>query len=465
MTLWLYLHFPSIQLDSFMDDEQPIVVLDPLSHQVTQANSLAYAAGIKLHMGLANAAALCADLHVVAHDSTLEQNKLKEIAQWLYLITADIVLDPPSGLLIRASQMLLLYDGLDHYWHALAKQLNVRHLRYYAACGYSPLAAKMLAKAGLTLITEDKSRISTLLQQRALTCSEIKPATIEKLQRLGIHTLGELLVLPLPEVARRFDIDLVNYMGKITGQFKHPVDFYHPPSLFKQEFELLYELENVQWLEKPLSKLFQHLEHYLTMRDRVAFELALTLYQRDDRQDTIAIHSAQGEYRWQKWQTLSALTLESLVLQSAVIRLGLAVIRDGEQQSQPDDLFSHQSGKLTRLELCSVLQAKLGKQAVSTLALNHDPRPEKATSYQPALNGQMTTEIDYDRLRPSLLLPSPEPLQQDVSLIHGPERIVSGWWDGESVMRDYFIARTQQGQWLWVFRDQSKHWFLHGLFS
>ncbi|NMR83937.1 DNA polymerase Y family protein, partial [Vibrio parahaemolyticus] len=51
-----------------------------------------------------------------------------------------------------------------------------------------------------------------------------------------------------------------------------------------------------------------------------------------------------------------------------------------------------------------------------------------------------------------------------VSLVHGPERIVSGWWDGDEIMRDYYIAHTKQGRWLWIFRDQHKHWFLHGYF-
>lgn len=464
MMLWIYLHFPSIQLDSMHGDQQPIVVLDPKSHRVRQSNTLAQIAGIRINMGLASAAALCPTLQVVPHDAQQEEKRLKETAQWLYLVTADIVLDPPCGLLIRASQMLPLYNGLNRYWHAMAKQLNRTSLRYHAACGYSPLAAKLLAKAGLTLITEDKEQLSAQLQQHTLSFSDIKPNTIEKLQRLGIHTVGELLTLPLPDVARRFDIDLVNYIGKITGQFKHPVEFYHPPSLFKQELELLYEIENIQWLEKPLNKLFQRLEHYLTLRNRIAFELTLTLYQRNETQSSVSIHSAQGEYRWQKWQALSALRLESLSLSSAIIRIELAVIRDGEQQQLPSDLFSQQNMHLTKLELCSLLQAKLGKEAVSTLTLHHDPRPEKATGYQPAIEAQVSNELSCDGLRPSFLLPDPQPLQQDISLLHGPERIVTGWWDGENIMRDYFIARNQQGQWLWVFRDQHKQWFLHGLF-
>jgi protein ImuB len=60
-----------------------------------------------------------------------------------------------------------------------------------------------------------------------------------------------------------------------------------------------------------------------------------------------------------------------------------------------------------------------------------------------------------------------------LSLLAGPERIESGWWDegeasGEGITgdqrRDYFVARNPQGEWLWVFRDEAG-WFLHGGFA
>ena len=77
-------------------------------------------------------------------------------------------------------------------------------------------------------------------------------------------------------------------------------------------------------------------------------------------------------------------------------------------------------------------------------------------------------------LRPLWLLPEPltltgatacallhEPLQ----LRHGPERIESGWWNGDAV-RDYFIATDARGERLWVYRERpGENWYLHGLFG
>jgi protein ImuB len=56
---------------------------------------------------------------------------------------------------------------------------------------------------------------------------------------------------------------------------------------------------------------------------------------------------------------------------------------------------------------------------------------------------------------------------QDLSLVSGPERIQSGWWDGDEVARDYYVARTADGAQWWIFREcaPGRRWFVHGCFA
>ena len=65
--------------------------------------------------------------------------------------------------------------------------------------------------------------------------------------------------------------------------------------------------------------------------------------------------------------------------------------------------------------------------------------------------------------RPLWLLPEPIPLAEHqhrpvygtpLTLLSGPERIESGWWDGQWAERDYFIARDEQHALLWIFRPR-----------
>ena len=489
--LWLYLHFPSLQLDTLFNSSesdsnkelhaQPIIIVDEKDHRVLQANQAALESGITQGMGLGSAAALCHHLHVHPYSIELEKNKLKEIAQWAYLVTSDMTLLPPNGLLIKASNMLSLYDGLDNYWHELKSHIDALNIKFSFATGYSPLSAILLGKQAINQVTDNVQKMKSWVNQQALSSSELPPKQVERLNRVGINIIEELLKLPLQEVARRFDIDLVNYVGRLNGQFKHPIDFYHPPESFQQYLELLFDIENILFIEKPLLKLLNQLECFLKLRDRVAFELTLTLHLRDKDDHHVSFYSAQGDYLAEKWANLTHLTLESLKLPAPVQGLTLSLARHGEPQMAYHDLFDGNTGTLAALDLLSLLQAKLGQACILTPKIQQDPRPEKANQYLPPtlshtakkgldpqeLNQQATTtnNINQQRLRPSILLPEPETLTENVTLSQGPERIVSGWWDGEKIIRDYFIAHSENGRWLWVFRTPDKQWFLHGLFS
>ena len=60
------------------------------------------------------------------------------------------------------------------------------------------------------------------------------------------------------------------------------------------------------------------------------------------------------------------------------------------------------------------------------------------------------------------------PLHQGrLTLLEGPERLETGWWDDDSITRDYYTAMNPQGLRLWVFRNRSRtaSWYLHGIFG
>ena len=78
--------------------------------------------------------------------------------------------------------------------------------------------------------------------------------------------------------------------------------------------------------------------------------------------------------------------------------------------------------------------------------------------------------------RPLWLLAHPRPLEEiagapcydgRLSLLAGPERIESGWWDGNDVARDYFVASNPAEALLWIYRERGPRgrWYLHGFFA
>jgi protein ImuB len=125
------------------------------------------------------------------------------------------------------------------------------------------------------------------------------------------------------------------------------------------------------------------------------------------------------------------------------------------------------------LNLVERLQARLGFEAVTGLALCPEHRPELA--WREVAPGQATVGADFP-VRPLWLLEQPRPLATRAALPWldgplrlraGPERIESGWWDGAGVQRDYYIAQTASGARLWLYRQRGApaRWFLHGIFG
>ena len=73
-------------------------------------------------------------------------------------------------------------------------------------------------------------------------------------------------------------------------------------------------------------------------------------------------------------------------------------------------------------------------------------------------------------VRPLWLFAEPRPLgaepaSAELKLLSGPERIESGWWDGNEIGRDYFVGRDAQGAEVWLYRDRGGQWFVQGVFA
>ncbi len=470
--LWLYLHFPHLHLDTLFKNagskteaEQPLVILHGKQNQIVQFNQAAANLGINSNMGLGTAAALSQELQVIPYQYELEEKKLQEIAEHLYLVTSDISFFSPNGLLLRIHNMLSLYGGLQAYWILLKKQLHYFNISYHYATGQSPFAARMFARTARDMITEDSQQLQKALLQCQLTDSELPEKTILTLRRVGIHQLSDLLALSLKDIAKRFDIDLVTYLGRLTGEFHHPMTYFHPKSTFHQYIELLYEISHTDTLIRPIHQLLNALEHFLKVRDLLTQKIVFKFIQRDTDPLELEVGSAQGEYQAKKWSALTQLRLENLSLEAPVYGINLTTGETSIRAPEKADLFSNSQGALSYLQLISLLQAKLGQSAVKQPMLIDDFRPEIANIFHTA-NQQSTFSASYlQALRPAFLLPSPQPLREKAAIVNGPERISTGWWDNQLITRDYFIAHTYQGQWLWLFKTTEGKWFVHGVFS
>jgi protein ImuB len=125
--------------------------------------------------------------------------------------------------------------------------------------------------------------------------------------------------------------------------------------------------------------------------------------------------------------------------------------------------------------LVECLRGRFGRDGVCGLQLRAEHRPELAFrqltgGLASRQNGKAVT-VPAAGERPLWLLPEPVRLADDVlrsmaCTDRRPERIESGWWDGDDVQRDYYAVTTREGERWWVYRDRAtREWHLHGVFG
>lgn len=463
--LWLYLHFPQLQLDLLnrqSPSEQAVIIVETKLNRIVQANAQAKKQGIELGMGLASAVALHKQLKLFQYRAQIENQHLQQLAQALYQSNGGIVIEEPDGLLLETSSMLLYHRGLDNYWRTVLAQLEGLSVHYSTA--YSPTAAKLLARSGINQISDNKKNIRSRLNQLDINRLPLPQKKLEQLHRLGIRTLGKLLRLPLKELAKRFDIQLLKLIGQINNELKTPLDYFQPKEYFRRYLALFYEIDNAQQLLKPLPKLLAQLEDFLRQRNAVAEAIELVLQQREQEDLRLEIRSGQGLEKAEAWLELCRLRFERLQLQAPVESIEI-ICRQYQQQGRSHrDLFSQRQQRGEQRLLIDHLQARLGADSVLRLSSNDSHIPEQASELITAGLKTPKPALSPAALRPIFLHQQPRALTQELILFHGPERIQSQWWQRE-IQRDYYIARDPQGRWCWIFKDQNQRWFLQGYFS
>ncbi|KXF82432.1 Y-family DNA polymerase [Enterovibrio coralii] len=468
MTLWLYLHFPTLLLDTLIRDnstDSPLIVLSRATGHVWQANQAAIDSGIRIGNDLGTASALCHALDVVDYDEQQESARLHQLAALLYQINADIILDAPNGLLMKVTPMLKLYGSLDAYWHALLPVLNDENVQFHYALSPCPEAAKRLARSGLdrgflTLEATEQALATLSIRQLGLTEKHVT-----QLERMGVRHAKQLFALPIDALGQRFGKSLTAHIRALTQTKAALPAMFAPPAYFHQSLELLHEIAASQTLCFPIQRMLKEMEKYLDARESVVPEITLTLTQRDDHEPKIlTLFAAKPESTASRWMPLLQLHLEKLTLDAPVIHIHLEANTLLPRQAPTQDLFAGKRGQITPGELISLLQAKAGKQGVYSLTLVDDHRPEHAFKHQAPLQTCLQVVPLPLPMRPSLLHKSPRPLLAKPDTLTGPERICSGWWDQAPIQRDYFVARNKRGQLCWVFRTATGEWFEHGLF-
>src|SRR3569832_1724326 len=258
--LWLCLHFPGLPLEIFSRAE-PHAMPWVVSHgngtrrQVLLCNALAAARGIRAGMSLSAAYGLTPSLHVRARDAAAERQALNAIAAWAGQYTSLVSLAPPQSLLLEIKGSLTLFKGLDALLRRLLGQLAQLGYRSDVGIAPTPLAAELLALAGMTQPVIYLSELQTALRDVPLGLLALDDKQTRALHGLGLRRLGDLLRLPRADLARRLGQSLIDYLDRLLDRRSDPREPYIPPPYFKRRLHLPAETAAAEALLFPAQRL------------------------------------------------------------------------------------------------------------------------------------------------------------------------------------------------------------------
>jgi protein ImuB len=400
--------------------------------------------------------------------ASIEHAAMERLAAWAYqwssLVSYRLADGPLLWLELAASRTL--FGG--HAALLANIEAGLTQLGYSHACALapSPTGAALLTQVGEQRCVSTRSQLRSRLEMLPLSLLALPQDVLAALHSSGLRRIGQLLGLPAAAIARRFGPAASLYLQRLCGAASDPRTAWRMPATYRARFEFPGEVHDTAALLFPLRRLLLEFQGYLRGRDCAVlrFMLEFEHYRHAASGVTIGM-SAPGRDAAQ-FLLLARERLQSLALPAAVSALRLQALEFTAASVVQTDFFGNDAQQLQQLQLLlDRLQARLGDQQVRGLSSAADHRPER--SWRFVTSQQLTASPDTQSpARPCALLLQPRRIEPPLTLLSGPERIESGWWDGGDATRDYYVARAADGARWWVFQDLAGGgWYLQGLWT
>ena len=509
--LWLCLFLPRLPLEASRLDRRVACAVSGEQHgmrRILMASDRARAAGVAAGQPVNAALSLEPSLVLEERNPERETRLLGKLAAWADRFTPFVVVEAADVLLLEIAGSLGLFGGFERMERQIMNGLSSRSVTAVPAAAPTPLASVWLARAGTHRSDErsiaavmETARLADRLGPVPLGCTGWPQEVIGRLRGMGVTRISDCLRLPRQGFARRFGVRFLNELDRALGRLPDPREHYRMPERFSADYEFETEEDDSEHLLEGCRLLLSELERFLRVRQAQIQRIRVSFFhlQADATHLTLGcLRAGQGVAHW---FDLLRMRFERVVLPAPAIavRLSSGYVEPAVPTSA--GLLTargSQRGIRSIGHLIERLNARMGEDVVHGVAAVAEHRPQHAwrrteaaaspphcaavpVGFPHAAAGQDTSgdlrrTRDLLLRRPLWMLDEPErlPVQDGRPLycgsrleLDGPERLESGWWDDDGIARDYYVARSEDGICLWVFRDRQgeRRWYLHGMFG
>lgn len=465
---------------------------------VAAVNQAAEMSGLSPGMALADARTLAPELIVVPHTPEAALQDLARLAGWCTRYTPWTAIEQTdegsgAGLWLDLSGCAHLFGGETALLADLEHRLAALGLTARAAIADTPGAAwawARFAQTGIHVIAPSAQREA--LAGLPTAALRLSAAIVDRLNSLGLRTIGHLYRLPRAALATRFGAALLLRLDQALGSSDEPITPHQPPLPCRASLAFAEPILTADAIAVALRRLVHDLCGQLARQEKGARRLVLTAYRSDG---TTASLMAGTNQPTRDPPHLLRLFLEQIErldpapgLDATALAAETGALTPGQSPLGLDGARTTTTPDLT--QLFDVLGLRLGHAQVMRLAARASHVPERAVARINPAAPPRASSWPIRQPRPLRLLARPEPIDvmalvpdapplqfvwrrvtHRIKHAEGPERIAGEWWQDDLPLRDYYRVEDETGRRFWVYReglyqpDQRVRWYLHGMFA
>lgn len=479
------------------------------------------AAGLRAGQTLTAARAIRPDL--LAHEAEREADAaaLGALAAWAERYTPLAAADPPEGIWLDITGCTHLFGTEADLARALAGRLAHDAVPCRIGIAGTTGAAWAVARAGspcagapappIAIVPPEGERAA--LADLPVACLRLDAATLARLRRLGLRTVGALARLPRDELTARFGPLPVRRLDQAFGTVAEAIAWPHPPAPFAARLAFAEPIGTAEDLARALAVLTARLCRTLAERDRGSHRLVVRFFRVDGADQHIAIATSRPTRAPKHLTRLLEEQLERVDPGFGIEAIVLAAEETAPLGAAQADLLATPDPGQTVAEVIDRLANRLGAARIWRAAPAESHVPERAVRPVAPREAAPSWTGEPFLPRPVRLLCRPEPIAVTAPIpddppilfrwrgsLHrvraatGPERIGAEWWRRHDphgaqkpqepqdpqdpqgprpetdLIRDYYRVEDTDGARFWIYRaglvaTRQRRWFLHGLFA
>ena len=418
-------------------------------------------------------------------------NAVDELVKALMCFTPEVepAREEPGVFWLNGAGLQRLYCSPQRWAHTIYQNLRRRGFAVNLAVGFTRFGTYATAKAkgGATVFHDPETERNTA-RKAPLQRLNIEPEFQDALFKLGIKTVGDLLLLPPGGLRERFGKKAHRLYRMAAGDLWMPLEPESSEERFIQKYILDDPEDDATRLLFVIKQLLNPLLAALAKRHQALVTLSISLVIDHSNRIRESLRPAASTLDAVQLTDLIRLRLESLQLDAGVVEIELTVESCAATREQLSlferSVLGQIEGARRNLEAANRalarLRAEFGDQSVVCAKLNDGHLPEARFIWEPLHRIQfpkpnastVKTLIRRICTKPEPVEGTPLRSHEDgwllgakygaVDKLAGPYIFCGGWWNRE-IQREYYYAETRNGDLLWLYYDRIRRkWFLQG---